>query len=87
MLKSVVYYYRYLLDESTAEIEKKFINLAKTGIDRAHKILAKDRKNVNALFYAGTAHIYLAALHGEQGNWLQAFWNGKTRRLSNVSDS
>lgn len=77
VLKSVVYYYRYLLDQSTAEIEKQFIKLAKTGIDRANKILAKDRENVDALFYAGTAHIYLAALHGEQGNWLQAFWNGK----------
>jgi tetratricopeptide (TPR) repeat protein len=76
-LKSVVYYYRYLLDESTAEIEKQFIKLAKTGIDRAHKRLARTRNDVDALFYAGTAHIYLAALHGEQGNWLRAFWNGK----------
>ncbi len=78
VLKAVVYYYRYLLDESTAEIEKQFIKLAKTGIDRAHKRLTRDQKNTDALFYAGTAHIYLAALHGEQGNWLQAFWNGKS---------
>ncbi|MCI0698101.1 tetratricopeptide repeat protein [candidate division KSB1 bacterium] len=77
VLKSVVYYYRYLFDQSTTEIEKQFIKLAKTGIDRAHKRLAKDQNNIEALFYAGTAHIYLAALHGEQGNWLQAFWNGK----------
>ncbi len=41
VLKSVVYYYRYLLDQSTAEIEKQFIKLAKMGIDRAQKTLTK----------------------------------------------
>jgi hypothetical protein len=50
VLKSVVYYYRYLLDQSTAEIEKQFIKLAKTGIERAHKRLARDQKNNENVF-------------------------------------
>jgi tetratricopeptide (TPR) repeat protein len=56
VLKSVVYYYRYLLDQGTDEIEKQFIKLAKTGIDRAYKRLARDQNNTDALFKTGECY-------------------------------
>jgi len=77
LLQSVNYYYRFQLEERHEEFEKKFKKYISDAIKISKKNLFNKQKRLDALFYLGTAHMYFAAYHGGQNNWLRAYMYGK----------
>jgi len=73
----VNFYYRYQLEENHEDFAKQFLRYAELTIGAAHKTVSNPIQKLDALFYLGTAKIYLAAYHGWQSEWLSAYWNGK----------
>lgn len=76
VLQSVNHFYMLQWRASEA-VENKFKKLTSKAIQLSKRNLSKKEKRLDALFYLGTIHIYLAAYHGRQSNWLRAFWYGK----------
>ncbi len=77
LLMTVNYYYRYQLEENHQKLADKFNHYSKKAIERAKSQLRDPEHQVDALFYLGTAHMYLAAYHGWESNWLRAYWYGR----------
>ncbi|MCZ6818631.1 MAG: tetratricopeptide repeat protein [Calditrichaeota bacterium] len=77
LLQAVNSYYRYQLGENSAVHAKNFLNLAEEAIVAARRQLAKKEHALDAMFCLGTAHMYIAAYHTWESNWLRAYWYGK----------
>ncbi len=77
LLQAVNFYYRHQLEENSEVFAKQFVKLATTAIERSKSKLGNKEQRLDALFYLGTANMYLAAYHGWQSNWLRAYWYGK----------
>lgn len=78
LLQCVSLYYRSQLEENHNALADEFKQYANQAIERAKKFVSNRGSQTDALFYLGTAHIYLAAYHGWEGEWLRAYWYGKT---------
>ena len=76
VLQSVNCFYMLQLGGSE-EVEKRFKKLTSKAIKLSKRNLSNKEKRLDALFYLGTIHIYLAAYHGGRSNWLRAYWYGK----------
>lgn len=77
VLQSVNYFYRLQFEDSGEEYEKRFKKYAAQAVKLSKKLLANQAKKLDALFYLGTIHMYLAAYHVSQNNWIRAYWYGK----------
>ncbi|MFQ5648674.1 MAG: tetratricopeptide repeat protein [bacterium] len=77
LLLTVSYYYRYQLEEHHEKFAKKFLEFSQQAIEHAKRKLGKKEEKLDALFYLGTANVYLATYHGWESNWLRAYWYGR----------
>lgn len=77
LLKAISHYYLYLVDMSNKKAADTFLALANKTIEVAGMRLRQQGKDADALFYLGTINMYLAAYHGENNNWVRAYWFGK----------
>ncbi|MFQ5603592.1 MAG: tetratricopeptide repeat protein [bacterium] len=77
LLQCVNYYYRFQLEENHLEFEKKFLDYSAIALKKSMQQLSDPNRQLDALFYLGTVHMYLAAYHGWESNWLKAYWYGK----------
>ncbi len=77
LLQSINFYYRYQLEENHENFARQFLYFSQKAIATAKRVASRDTEKLDALFYLGTAHIYLAAYHGWENNWWKAYWYGK----------
>lgn len=77
ILQSVNYFYRFQFEEAGEVYVKQFKRYTAEAIKRSKKRLSNKEKALDALFYLGTAHMYLAAYHSSKSNWIRAYWYGK----------
>lgn len=77
LLQSVNLYYRYQLEEDSSQFEEAFKKMALNAMERSKKQLATHRNRLDILYYLGTLHIYLAAYHSWENNWIKAYIYGK----------
>jgi len=77
LLQSVNYYYRYQLEENHKVFGKQFQQFVLRAVEKSKRSLTDPDKKINALFYTGTAFMYLAAYHGWESEWLKAYWYGR----------
>ncbi len=77
LLQSVNLYYRYQLEENSSHFEEAFKQMAFNAMERSKKQLATRSNKLDILYYLGTVHIYLAAYHGWENNWIKAYIYGK----------
>lgn len=77
LLQSVNLYYRYQLEENPSRFEDAFKKTALNAIEHCKKLLITHENKLEILYYLGTVHVYLAAYHGWESNWIKAYTYGK----------
>ncbi len=77
LLQSVNFYYRYQLEENHGAFSEQFVKLSKSAIEAAERRLNNAEQKLDAMFYLGTAHMYLAAYYGWESEWMKAYWYGR----------
>ena len=73
-LKSKNYFWMYALGNQNEELVKPFVDLSFEAIDASKKMLKKNRDDLDALFYMGTAYGYLGRYYAETDGFFKAFW-------------
>ncbi len=74
--KAMIYHYRYTFLRVRTDFDK-FIQLSDNVIDAAEKVLDKDKKNSNALFYLGGIYGYRGIVRSQENQIVRAVWDGR----------
>lgn len=73
-LKSKSFFWMYLFGNNEEEYFTKFEDLSLETIDISKKMLSRNKDDIDALFYSGTAYLFLGRRYGEKGSMFKAFW-------------
>ncbi|MEG8946150.1 tetratricopeptide repeat protein [Rosettibacter firmus] len=75
--KAMITWWRILLDLEDESLDKKFYAQLQEVIDMCDKILEKNNKNIDAIFFKGGAIGFRGRLLGIRENWIKSALDGK----------
>jgi len=75
--KAMITWWRILLDLEDESMDQKFYNQLQEVIDMCDKILDKNPKNIDAIFFKGGSIGFRGRLLGIRENWIKAALDGK----------